>query len=199
MSSLSHQKRLSRFRRSITEANKIALLFQYFWNMIFDNNPLYCFACGKYIPIHNRVPDYYQRPYKKDPIHNECWYALPSDDFVKRLSDESYLICHFDQGFGVHGSVCRERVHNNSFSIMVHLINHHGWNQIPELPLCRIKSEMIPNDNESLEKWKKLYIKKVTGNSNEWWIDNQLNWENFRNCHFLKPTGRSFPKVSEYQ
>lgn len=196
--SLTHQKRLSRFKRSITEANKIALLFQYFWNSLFDKNPLYCFSCGKYIPIHQRVPDIYQRPYKKDPIHNTCWDALPSDDFVKRLNDESFLICHLDLGWGVHGSVCRLRVKNTPYSIMVHMINHHGWKQIPELPLKKIQAEMIPNDHESLDKWKKLYIKTIADNSKEWFSDNQIIWEDFRNIHFLKPNGKNFPKVADY-
>ncbi len=198
MSELTHQKRLSKFRRSISEANKIALLFQYFWNMKFDNNPLYCFSCGEYIPIHKRVPEIYQRPYKKDPIHNTCWDALPSDDFVKRLNDESFLICHFDLGWGVNGLVCRQKVKNTAYSIMVHMINHHGWKQIPELPLKKIKSEMIPNDHESLDKWKKLYIRTIADNSKEWFFDNQLDFESIRNTHFLKPNGKSFPKVRDF-
>lgn len=198
MSELTHQKRLSRFRRSISEANKIALMFQYFWNMIFDNNPLYCFGCGEYIPIHKRTEDYFKRPYKKEPIHSSCWALLPQDDFVKRLNEESLLICHLELGWGVHGSVCRSRVRNNPLSIMVHMIKHHHYNKIPELPLKEIKEEMIPNDTESLDAWKKLYLKKVTEKPTEWFIDNQWIYESIRNIHFLKPNGRSFPKVKDY-
>jgi len=189
MSNLTHQKRLSKFRRSITEANKIALLFQYFWNSLFDNNPLYCFSCGEYIPIHKRVPEIYQTPYKKEPIHNDCWNALPSDNFVKRLNEESLLICSLDLGFGVHGSVCRLRVKNNASSIMKHLIESHGWKRIPEL---------VQNDIEQGKVTKKQYLVTVKENPEQFFLDNQLIWSVYRNIHFLKPNGRSFPKVRDF-
>lgn len=204
--SLTHQKRLSRFKRSITEANKIALLFQYFWNSLFDKNPLYCFSCGEYIPIHKRVPDIYQRPYKKDPIHNTCWDALPSDDFVKRLNDESFLICHLDLGSGVHGSVCRLRVKNTPYSMMVHMINHHGWKQIPELAkkdFDKKMNELAVSEisdtkfSETRDTELKKLAKIYTNNPEEWFYNNQLIWENFRSYHFLKPNGKLFAKVRD--
>lgn len=206
MSSLTHQKRLSKFRRSITEANKIALLFQYFWNMIFDKNPLYCFSCGKYVPVHQRTSEFIKIPYKDRQIHNYCWDALPSDDFVKRLNEDSLLICHLDLGWGVHGSVCRLRVKNNPHSIMVHLVNHHGWKNIPELAQNDFNKKMNElsvseiSDTEftqtrdtELKKLAKIY----RNNSEEWFYNNQLIWENFRSHHFLKPNGKSFPKVRD--
>jgi len=189
MSKITHQKRLSRFRRSISEANKIALLFQYFWNMIFDMNPLYCFGCGEYIPVHKRTQDYFKTPYKKEPIHNSCWALLPQDDFVKRLNEESFLICHLDLGWGVDGSVCRTRVRNNSHSIMTHLVNHHGWKSIPEL---------VQKDIEEGKVTKKQYVVTIKVNAEQWFLDCQLIWSDFRNIHFLKPNGKSFPKVRDY-
>ncbi len=188
MSSLTHQKRLSKFRRSITEANKIALLFQYFWNMIFDKNPLYCFSCGKYVPVHQRTSDFIKIPYKDRQIHNYCWDALPSDDFVKRLNEESLLICHLDIGWGVHGSVCRLRVKNNPHSIMVHLVNHHGWESLPEL---------VGREVEEKKYTKKEYFDKIKSKPEDWFFDNQLIFQDFRNIHFLKPNGKSFPKVRD--
>jgi len=198
MSELTHQKRLSRFRRSITEGNKIALLFQYFWNLIFDKNPLYCFSCGKYIPVHQRTMEFFKIPYKNKVIHNDCWEALPSDDFVKRLNEDSLLICHLDLGWGVHGSVCRLRVKNNPHSIMVHMINHHDWNKIPELPLEHVKKEIMSTDNETLPKWKKQYLKELSNNPEKWFSDNQVIWSDIRSIHFLKPNGKSFAKVRDY-
>jgi len=198
MSSLTHQKRLSRFRRSITEANKIALLFQYFWNIIFDKNPLYCFSCGKYVPVHQRTSDFIKIPYKDRQIHNYCWDALPSDDFVKRLNEDSLLICHLDVGWGVIGSVCRLRVKNNPHSIMVHLVNHHEWDKIPELPIEQVKKEIMNTDKETLPKWKKQYFKELSNNPEKWFFDCQLIFQDFRNIHFLKPNGKNFPKVRDY-
>lgn len=198
MSKLTHQKRLSRFRRSITEGNKIALLFQYFWNLIFDRNPLYCFSCGKYIPVHQRTIEFFKVPYKSKVIHNDCWEALPSDDFVKRLNEDSLLICNLDLGWGVGGSVCRSRVKNNPHSIMVHMVNHHGWNKIPELPFEHVKKEIMSTDKETLPKWKKQYLKELSNNPEKWFSDNQLIWSDIRNIHFLKPNGKSFPKVRDY-
>jgi hypothetical protein len=207
MVNLTHQKRLSRFKRSITDANKIALLFQYFWNSLFDRSPLYCFSCGEYIPIHKRDPEFYQRPYKKDPIHSTCWDALRSDDFVKRLNDESHLICHLDLGWGVHGSVCRGRIQNNPYSIMVHLIKKHGWVNIPELRESDFHKEMkeladsaISNAefSETRDSKLKKLVKSYINNPQEWFNDNQLIWEHFRSTHFLKPNGRSFPKVHDF-
>lgn len=189
MSILTHQKRLSRFRRSISEANKIALLFQYFWNMIFDKNPLYCFSCGKYIPVHQRTAEFFKIPYKDKVIHNDCWEALPSDNFVKRLNEDSLLICHLDLGWGVHGSVCRIRVKNNPTAIIKHLIIYHGWKQIPEL---------VQNDIKNGKILKKQYVVTIKENPEQWFLDNQLIWSDFRNIHFLKPNGKSFPKVRDY-
>ncbi len=189
MSKLTHQKRFSRFRRSITEGNKIALLFQYFWNLIFDMNPLYCFSCGKYIPVHQRTIEFFKVPYKSKVIHNDCWEALPSDDFVKRLNEDSLLICHLDLGCGVHGSVCRSRVKNNAGAIMKHLIEFHGWRKTPEL---------VQNDIQSGKITKKQYVVTVNDNPEQWFLDNQLIWSDYRNMHFLKPNGRNFPKVRDY-
>jgi len=188
MSSLTHQKRLSRFRRSIIEANKIALMFQYFWNMIFDKNPLYCFSCGKYIPIHQRTTEFFKIPYKNKVIHNDCWEALPSDDFVKRLNEDSLLVCYVDLGSGVHGSVCRIRVKNNANGIMKHLIEFHLWKKTPEL---------VQNDIATGKITKKQYAVTIKENSGQWFLDNQLIWSDFRNNHFLKPNGKSFKKVSD--
>ena len=175
--------------------------------MIFDKNPLYCFSCGKYLPIHQRTPEFFKIPYKDKVIHNYCWDALPSDDFVKRLNEDSLLICYLDLGWGVHGSVCRIRIKNNACSIMVHLINHHGWKTIPELREIDFQKEMKEladsgiSDTEfsetrdtKLKKLAKFYI----NNSEEWFHDNQMIHEDFRNMHFLKPNGRSFKKVRDY-
>ena len=188
LNSLTHQKRLSRFRRSINEANKIALLFQYFWNIIFDKNPIYCFSCGKYLPVHQRTAEFFKIPYKNKVIHNYCWDALPSDDFVKRLNEDSLLICSLDLGWGVNGSVCRDRIKNNPDAIMKHLISH-GWKKTPEL---------VQNDIENGKITKKQYAITIKENPEQWFLDNQLIWSVYRNIHFLKPNGKNFPKVSEY-
>ncbi len=189
MSNLTHQKRLSRFRRSISEANKIALLFQYFWNMIFDKNPLYCFSCGKYFPVHQRTSEFMKTPYKDKPIHNYCWDSLPSDDFVKRLNEHSLLICSLDLGWGVHGSVCRIRVKNNANGIMKHLIESHDWKKIPEL---------VQNDIEQGKVTNKQYLVTVKEIPEQWFLDHQLIWSVYRNIHFLKPNGKEFPKVRDF-
>jgi len=136
-------------------------------------------------------------PYKNKPIHNYCWDSLPSDDFVKRLNEDSLLICRLDSGWGVHGSVCRLRVKNNPHSIMVHMVNHHGWNKIPELPFEQVKKEIMSTDKETLPKWKKQYLKELLINPEKWFSDNQVIWSDIKNIHFLKPNGRSFKKVRD--
>lgn len=195
---LSHFKRLSRLRRSISDANKIALLFRYFWDTIFDKSPTYCFGCGEYIETYKRNSELIIKPYKKESIHVICWNAIQSDDFVKRLNEESRLICSLDLGWGVHGSICRSKVKNTPYSIMVHMINHHGWNEIAEIPLEQIKKEIMSTDKETLPKWKKAYLKGLLTNPEKWFLDNELICSDFRNTHFLKPNGKNFPKVRDY-
>jgi len=81
---------------------------------------------------------------------------------------------------------------------MVHMVNHHGWNKIPELPFDQVKKEIMSTDKETLPKWKKEYLKELSNNPEKWFLDNEVIWSDIRNINFLKPNGRSFPKVRDY-
>lgn len=194
------KKKLKRQKQYLALEQKRFWHFELFWQIILDTDPTFCFLCGKYIAPYLRTQSVIKKPYKKgDVCHESCWKEMMEmEDITKRVNEFSRLICHMDLGWGVNSKVCRMRVRNNAESIMIHLIDHHGWKLIPELPLEKIKSEMIPNDHKSLDKWKKLYLKTVTENPEGWFNDNQLLWSDYRNIHFLKPNGKSFPKVRDY-
>ncbi len=165
--------------------------FNIFWQVILDRNPTFCFLCGKYIPPFERVADFVKKPYKNgDNCHQSCWKeTMEIEDITKRINELSRLICHLDLGWGVHPKVCRMRVKNSPKTIADHLIVHHNWKSVPELVQREINEKKFT---------KKDYFKKLVENPEEWFIDNQLIWSDFRNLHFLKPNGKQFPKVRDY-
>lgn len=194
------KKKLKRQKQYLALEQKRFWHFELFWEIILDIAPTFCFLCGKYIAPYLRNQSVIKKPYKKgDVCHESCWKEMMEmEDITKRMNEFSRLICYLDLGWGVDSKVCRMRVRNNAESIMIHLIDHHDWKLIPELPLKQIQEEMIPNDEVSLSKWKKLYLKTVTENPEKWFNDNELLWSEYRNNHFLKPNGKSFAKVSNY-
>jgi len=202
---LTHSIRRNKFKRSITDANKLALKFRQFWDALFDSNPHYCFGCGLYIPIMERELCRFKRPYNKEPIHESCWDAMQPDVFVKRVTEDSMLICHLDLGWTVKGSVCRMRVQNKPNHIMSHMIVNHGWKPVPDLVMKDIIQDVklhsdptIPDEvfNNRVSNGKIEQIEKYHQDGNKWFSDNQLIYTNFHNTHFLKPNGKSFPKVA---
>ncbi len=188
MSKITHTIRLTRRMKLASFAEK---MFKIFWEVILDRNPTFCFLCGKYLAPFQRMESDIKKPYKSgDLCHDSCWKLfMKIEHTTQRLNEESELICHLDIGWGVQPSLCRSRVKNNANGIMKHLIDFHGWRKIPEL---------VQNDIESGKITKKQYAVTIKENSQQWFLDNQLIWSDFRNNHFLKPNGKSFPKVSDY-
>ena len=109
------------------------------------------------------------------------------EDITKRINENSTLICHMNLEWIVRPSICSTRVKNNPDTIKQHLINNHGWKSIPEL---------VQRDIEAKKTTKADYKKLLREKPEEWFIDNQMIWSDFRNMHFLKPNGREFPKVT---
>jgi len=197
MSKITHAVRLGKRMKLARLAEK---MFKIFWDVILDRHPTFCFLCGRYIAPFERLEHWIKKPYKKgDACHDSCWKLfMKMEHTTERLSEDSELICYMDVGYVVEAKVCRTRVKNTPSAIMKHLIEFHGWRKIPELPLEAIQRETMPNDTQSLSKWKKLYLKTIAENPEKWFNDNQLIWSNYRNIHFLKPNGKSFPKVRDY-
>lgn len=188
MSKITHTIRLTRRMKLARLAEK---MFSIFWQVILDRSPAFCFLCGRYIPPFERIADFVKKPYKKsDSCHDSCWKEfMKMEDITQRINEQSELICHLDLGWVVEPTVCRTRVKNNPDGIRKHLVNSHGWKKIPEL---------VQRDIEKNITTKKDYTKKMSDYPEEWFIDNQMIWSEFRNIHFLKPNGKLFPKVSDY-
>ncbi len=162
-----------------------------FWDLCCDFNPEYCFICGRYvIPKMRGDKDRIKRPYKNcDIVHDYCFTKeMTVERTVAKLTPDAELICHLDLGWSIIGSVCRERVRNNPKAIAGHLIMIHHWSKIPEMVAGEI------NEGRYTEKqWKK----DVSENNKKWFHDNQLDYDMFRNEHFLKPNGRIFRSLAQ--
>lgn len=157
-----------------------------FWNLVTDYNPRYCFLCGFYIPVGDREI-YADQPFKNGEIvHNGCFTKLMLIKHINdRINPQSELICHMDLGWGIQTKpICRDRVKNNPGDIRMHLINKHGWGSV--------ETKMIKELNtvKNIGEKQKFYLL----NPIEWFLDYQLIWKSFRNIHFLKPTGKAFPR-----
>jgi len=187
MSKITHVIRLNKRMKLARLAER---MFNIFWAVILDVNPTFCFLCGKYLPPFERVTDFIKKPYKKsDSCHDSCWKELMRiEHTTQRVSEESELICHLDLGWSVQPLVCRTRVKNNPKAIMNHLILSHGWKRTPEL---------VQNDIVSGKITRKQYTVTIKENPEQFFLDNQLTWSDYRNIHFLKPNGKNFPKVRD--
>lgn len=187
MSKITHTVRLGKRMKLARLAER---MFRIFWDVILDRNPTFCFLCGKYIAPFERFEHWIKKPYKTgDACHDSCWKLfMKMEHTVQRINEESELICHMDLGYVVEPNVCRTRVMNNAGATMKHLIEFHGWRKTPEL---------VQSDIESGKITKKQYAVTVKDNPEQFFLDNQLIWSDYRNNHFLKPNGKSFPKVRE--
>lgn len=94
-----------------------------------------------------------------------------------RLTPESDIECNMELDWANNGKVCRDLIKNNPNSVREHMINRHGWQEVPEL--------------EQKHRLHKLYDKTLTDfydqNPKEWFSDNQLIYQEFRKQHFKKP------------
>jgi len=190
--SLKRNQNLS--KRLLTDLNngykKVNKNWSDFWDLCLDFNPEYCFLCGRYvIPKMRADTERIKRPYKKgDIVHDYCFTKFMTvERTVAKLTPDAELICHLDLGWAINGSVCRERVNNNPKAIAEHLILLHGWNKIPELVAGEITEGRVTE-----KQWKK----EVSENNKKWFYDCQLDYDVFRNEHFLKPNGRAFRSLA---
>lgn len=155
-------------------ARKTADQFFLFWDVVLDDNPQYCFVCGYYIrpSLRSGDPSYVQKRYKNgDYCHTQCFYKnITVDDAEKKLNPESLLICHLDLGLNMESNpVCRQRVLNTPKDILIHYLRH--------------RNILEPN-------WTHM---ENHGSIEEHWQNNYgIDWKDFRNLHFLKPTGQPF-------
>jgi len=184
------QKERKRIRDKI--ARYVSPKWIAFWNLVTDYSPRYCFLCGFYIPVGDRQI-YAEQPFKNgELVHIACFKKLMQIKHINdRINPESELICHMDLGWGIQSKpICRTRVKNNPGEIREHMMEKHGWNLIPELELKEISIKKIISKKEKIEFYKQDPI--------QWFYDNQLPWKDFRNIHFLKPTGKAFPRPKEF-
>ena len=95
------------------------------------------------------------------------------------------LVCHLDLDWGDNGNVCREKVQNIPENIRKHMIDFHGWSEIPTLPLRDILAKR-PHPKTKTIMTKKSYLEFVQLNPKEWFLDNQFWYQDFKKFHFRK-------------
>jgi len=88
-----------------------------------------------------------------------------------------------DLGWSDNYNPCREEVYNTPESIRNHMVDGHGWSEIPDLPLRDILAKR-PHPKTKEIMTKKQYMQFINNDAKEWFWDNQLYWIGFRNSHF---------------
>jgi len=104
---------------------------------------------------------------------------------MARMNSKTLLFCHMDLGWGDNDTPCRNEVFNDPKSIMIHMIENHGWNRLPELVRRDIENNK-PHPKTKEIMTEVSYLLFIRDNPEEWFFDNQLIWSEFRNSHFKK-------------
>jgi hypothetical protein len=132
-----------------------------------------------------------KHPYRNgEPVHAYCFQKEGTvERMTGKLNPESELICILDLGWSVTGSVCRDRVKNNPMAVISHLVSKHHWSLVPELA----RGEILKGTYTQKD-WNKQFKE----DNKKWFHDNQMNFEDFRNNQFLRPTGKPFPQRRLY-
>lgn len=99
------------------------------------------------------------------------------ESLMPRMNSRTMLFCHMELKWNDKDpDPCRDEVQNNAHSIMKHMITKHFWKVIPELARKECENQ------KDIDAKIKLYVHTPE----EWFIDNQLIWSEFRNFHFKK-------------
>ena len=107
-----------------------------------------------------------------------------------RLNPESTLVCNLAL------RECGKEVQNNSKSLMNHFFEH-GWKKIPQLAQEDIDNHK-PHPKTKEIMTEQSYLEFINKNPEVWWFDNQFNWRDIRNLHFLHKTNKGLRSLRMY-
>ena len=111
-----------------------------------------------------------------------------------RLNPDSILVCN------LYLRECKgddALMKNTPKSIMEHMINKHGWKQIPELAQEDIDNHK-PHPKTKVIYTKESYLKFIDEEPEQWWYDLQFYWVDIRNIHFLHRNSKGDRSLRSY-
>ena len=107
-----------------------------------------------------------------------------------RLNPKSVLVCNLAL------RECGKEVENNPTSLMKHFIEH-DWKQIPELAQRDIDDKK-PHPHTKKIMTEKTYLELLDKEPEQWWFDNEFQWIDIRNLHFLHKTSKKLRSLRMY-